>query len=187
MNPQASLQALAEAGTANAAIARSLALSALAFAERLSTAHLEFARASLEQAGEFPSSGNAVTDWQDFAARQNAALREAAERAGAWLHGVCEAGSEAQAAAAEAVSSHLNEIGDTVGALLDRMTEGGPAGSNAAADAVRSALAGNRIAYDNIVGITRKMAEANAAVVSGAVKAMGTTSAPARKPARKAA
>lgn len=186
MNPQASLQTLAEAGAANAAVARSLALSALAFAERLSTTHLEFARASLEQAGDFPSSGSGITDWQEFAARQNAVMREAAERAGAWLHGVCEAGSEAQAAAADAVSSHLNEIGDTVGTMLDRLTEGGPAGSNAAADAVRSALAGNRIAYDNIVGITRKMAEANAAVVSGAVKAMSAP-APMRKAARKAA
>lgn len=185
MNPQAPLQTLAEAGAANAAVARSLALSALAFAERLSATHLEFARASLEQAGDFPTP-DGMADWQSFAARQSAAMRAAGERAGAWLHGVCEAGSEAQAAAAEAVSSHLNEIGDTVGALLDRLTESGPAGSNAAADAVRSALAGNRIAYDNIAGITRKMAEANAAVVGGAVKALGA-SAPARKPARKAA
>lgn len=187
MNPQAPLQTLAQAGAANAAIARSLALSVLAFAERLSTTHLEFARASLDQAGDMPASANGIPDWQELASRQNAAMREAAQRAGAWLHGVCEAGSEAQAAAAEAVSSHLNEIGDTVGAMLDRLTENGPAGSNAAADALRSAFAGNRIAYDNIAGITRKMAEANAAVVSGAVQAMSASAPTTRKAARKAA
>lgn len=185
MNPQ-TLQSVVETGTAGLALSRSLALSALAFAERLSAVHAEFARSSLEQAGDLAPLGSTVADWQNLAARQNAAMREAAERAGAWLRGVCEAGSEAQATAAETFSSHLAEIGDRVGAMVDRFAEGGPAGSNATADALRSALAGNRIAYDNIVGITRRMAEANAAVVNGAVQAMGA-SAPARKAARKAA
>lgn len=185
MNPQA-LQPVAEIAATNLALSRSLALSALAFAERLSAAHIDFARTTLEHAGNLPVLEDPAGDWQEFAARQNGAMREAAERAGAWLRSICEAGSEAQAVATDAVSSHLAEIGDTVGAALDRFAESGPAGSNAAADAVRSALAGNRIAYDNIVGVTRRMAEANAAAVSGAVRAMGAP-ATARKTARKAA
>lgn len=117
MNPQAALQTIAEAGAANVAVAHALALSAVTFAERVSAVHLEFVRASLDQAADFPPPASGNAGWQEYSARQTAAMRETAERTGEWFRGVCEAGSEAQAAAAEAVSSRLAEISDAVMAL----------------------------------------------------------------------
>lgn len=185
MNPQASLQTLAEAGTANVAMAHSLALSTLAFVERLAAAQAAFMRTSLERAADFTPLEEGQFDWSALAARQNAAMRDAAERTGAWFRDICEAGSEAQASATEAVSTHLAETGDALGSFLDGVAADAPAGSASMLNAARSALAGNRMAYDSLASITRRISEANAAVVDDAVKVMGSASTPARK--RKAA
>lgn len=182
MNSQSPLQAFQDAGRANADAIRSLGASAISATERLLALNLDFARAALARGAEFALTTPASGDWQISA--QGVELRAFAESAADYLRSVQEIAADARHEAEQVISSRLAEGRDALGATLDAVMQNGPAGSQAAASVMRSAIDKNRIAYENIVLATRKVAEANAAAVSNAVKAMGMSAATA---ARKAA
>lgn len=182
MNSQAPLQAFQDAGRANADAIRSLGTSAIAATERLLALNLEFAQAALTRGAEFALTTPASGDWQTAA--QGAGLRAVAESAADYLRSVQVIAADAQREAEQVISSRLAEGREALGAAIDAVMQNGPSASQAAAGVMRSALDKNRIAYENIVLTTRKVAEANAAAVSNAVKAMSLSAAAS---ARKAA
>lgn len=182
MNSQASLQAFQDAGRANAEAIRSLGSAAIAATERLLALNLDFARAALSRGAELALTAPARGDWQMSV--QSVELRAAAESAADYLRSVQAIAADVQRETEQVISSRLAEVQDALGAVIDAVMQNGPSGSETAASVMRSALDKNRIAYENMVLTTRKVAEANAAAVSNAVKAMGMSAATA---ARKAA
>lgn len=172
MDTHASLQAFKDASLANADAARAIAASMIATTERLMALNLDFARSTLARSAGAAQAVPERFNWQELVSRQGGELREMAESGAAYLRGLHEIATAAQGEAAEVISSRLAESSDSLGSVLDRLAQNGPSGSQAA-NAMRSALANNRLAYENIVSTTRKVAEANAAAVSNAVKAMG--------------
>lgn len=186
MNPHKSLQTLTDAGAANADTARSLALSAIAMTEGMVALNLDYARSALNRRPRFTAFTSQNIDLAQWLSQPGQELRETMETAASYLRSVNELATLGQADAAEAITARMAEISDSLGTTLDALGNDWPVGSQAAANAVRSALANNRLAYDNIVNASRKVAEANTAAVNNAVKAMGIAT-PAQKPARKAA
>ena len=186
MNPHKSLQTLTDAGVANAGVARSLALSAIAMTEGMVALNLDYARSALTRRPSFTAFTPQHIDLSQWVSQPGQELRETMATAATYLRSVNELATQGQADAAEAITTRLAEISDTLGTTLDTLGQDWPVGSQAAANAVRSALDNNRLAYDNLVNASRKVAEANATAVNNAVKAMGIAPT-AQKPARKAA
>jgi phasin family protein len=183
MDPHAPLKAFHEAGLANADTVRALAASAITTTERLVALNLDFARAALTRSAGLWLATPERPDWQETMAQQGSEMRQIAESGTAYLRGVYEIAAAAQGEVAEVVSSRFAESSDGLGDALDILVRNAPSGSKTAAGAMRSALASNRLAYENIVSTARQVAEANVAAVSNAVKAMSASPAATRKAA----
>jgi phasin family protein len=178
---------LAGANKANVETLLTIANTAFASAERLAALNLNTARTLLEDSVNNAKSLLAAKDIQELVSMQTALAHPAFEKAIAYSRSVYEIATQTQDEFSKIFDSQYVELNKNVTTVLDKAAKNAPAGSDVAVAAVKSAIAAANSAYETMNKAAKQvaeMAEANvAAATSATVKAVGATSAKAKKAA----
>ena len=141
-------------------------------AERLIELNLKAAKAAFADSAKVAKSITSVKDVKELLAVNPAAIQPVVEKNTAYLRGVWEIASDAQAELAKLLEERVTHFNKTVVANLDKVAKSGPAGSDVAVAAVKSAIAAANSAYDSAVKAAKQVAdltEANVAAASQVV------------------
>lgn len=177
---------LSAAREANVDAALSLANSAFANAERLTSLNLSTARSAFDDSVAAVQALLAVKEPQDLVKLQSSLAQPLVEKSVAYARSVYEIASQAQEEVAKLVDGQVAELNKTLAAALEKAAKSAPAGSEVALAAVQTAIDAANSAYGSVAKAVKQVtdaAEANAeALTAATVKA----TAPAKRSTKKA-
>lgn len=178
---------ISTANKASIEAALTLANTAFASVEKLATLNLNTARSLLEDSVTNTKTLLSAKDAQELVSLQASLAQPTVEKIVAYGRSVYEISAAAQEDIGKILESQLGEVNKNISAALDKAAKSAPAGSDVAVAAVKSAIAAANSAYDSINKAAKQVAEiaeANvAAATSATVKAVGASSAKAKKAA----
>jgi phasin family protein len=164
-----------------------LANTALASAERIAALNLNTARSILEDGVANTKALLGAKDVQEAISIQASLTQPNVEKAVAYSRSVYEISAQTQEELSKLVESQYSDFQKQVAGLLDKAAKSAPAGSDVAVAAVKSAIAATNSAFESMNKAAKQVAEiteANVAAATNAtVKAVGATSAAAKKKA----
>jgi phasin family protein len=178
---------IAGANKANVETLLTIANTTFASAERLAALNLNTARILLEDSVNNAKTLLAAKDVQELVSMQTALAQPAFEKAIAYSRSIYEIATQTQEEFSKIFDSQYVELNKNVSSVLDKAAKSAPAGSDVAVAAVKSAIAAANSAYETMNKAAKQvaeMAEANvAAATTATVKAVGATTAKAKKAA----
>lgn len=156
----------------------SVANTALATAEQITSLNLNTARASLEDSAASAKALLAAKDAPEALAIQSKQAQPVVEKALAYSRSMYEITSQAQQEFTSLVQAQLGTFQKSVSGLVEQAAKSAPAGSESAMAAIQSAIAAANSAFGNMNSVAKQFADAAQANVAAVTKA---TSAAAKK------
>lgn len=164
-----------------------LANTALASAERIAALNLNTARSLLEEGVANTKAILGAKDLQEAWSVQASLAQPNVEKAVAYTRSVYEISAQSKEEIAKLLEGQFGDFQNQVTGLLDKAIKNAPTGSDIAVAAVKSAIAAATSAFDSMNKAAKQVAEiteANVAAATNAtVKAVGATTASAKKKA----
>jgi phasin family protein len=178
---------LAVTNEASVAAALSLANSAFANAERLTTLNLNTARAAFDDSVAGVKALLSAKNPQEFLSLQSTLAQPMVEKSVAYARSVYEIASQAQEEVAKLVDSQVAELNKTLAATLEKAAKSAPAGSEVALAAVKTAIDAANSAYDTVAKAVKQVTEAAEANAEALTTASVKAAAPAKRASKKTA
>ena len=177
----------AAANEANVAAALSLANSAFANAERLTTLNLNTARAAFDDSVAGVKALLAAKDPQELVALQSTLAQPLVEKSVAYARSIYEIASQAREEVAKLVDGQVAELNKSLAAALEKAAKSAPAGSEVALAAVQTAIDAANSAYDSVAKAVKQVTEAAEANAEALTSATVKAAAPAKRTTKKSA
>lgn len=178
---------LAAARESNVEAALSLANSAFANAERLTTLNLNTARSAFDDSVANVQALLAAKDPQEFVKLQSSLAQPLVEKSVAYVRNVYEIASQAQEEVAKLVDGQVAELNKNLAAALEKAAKSAPAGSEVALAAVQTAIDAANSAYGAVAKAVKQVTEAAEANAEALTSATVKAAVPAKRSTKKAA